>query len=107
MKHRHYAPTTKCQLIYSKDEKDQIFEVNKRVRKYEGNVVVIGYTEHKEEITVSADRFIDVGSKDDLETIAKNIYTSLRKADNIGAEMIVIEGVERKRTWGSHYESTT
>lgn len=95
MKHRHYAPSTKCQLIYSKDEKDQIFEINKRVRKYRGDVVVIGFTEHKKDIIVSKERYIDVGSKDDLTSFAKNIYSTLRKADEIRPEIILIEGMER------------
>lgn len=95
MKHRHYAPTTKCQLIYSKDEKDQIFEINKRIRKYKGDVAVIGFTEHKEQIIVSKERYIDVGSKDNLEEFAKNIYSALRKADKFMPEIILIEGMEK------------
>jgi L-threonylcarbamoyladenylate synthase len=96
MKHRHYAPNTKCQLIYAKDEKDQVFEINKRVRKYKGNVVVIGFTEHKKDIIVSDERYLDVGSKDDLESFAKNIYSELRKADKIEPEIILIEGVPKE-----------
>lgn len=95
MKHRHYAPSTKCQLIYSKDEKDQIFEINKRVRKYRGDVVVIGFTEHREQIIVSKDRYIDIGSNQKLEEVAKNIYSALRKADEFRPEIILIEGMEK------------
>ncbi len=94
MKHRHYAPKTKCQLIYSKDDQDLIFEMNKRIKKYRGDVVVIGFTEHKRDIVVSESRFIDVGSKDNLEGFAKNIYSILRRADHIKAQIILIEGVE-------------
>lgn len=94
MKHRHYAPKTKCQLIYSKDDQDQIFEINKRIKKYRGDVVVIGFTEHKKDIVVSESRFIDVGSKDNLDEFAKNIYSILRRADHIKAQIILIEGVE-------------
>ena len=96
MKHRHYAPSTKCQLIYAKDKRDQIFEINKRVRKYKGDVVVIGFTEHKKDIIVSEGRYIDIGSENDLEQVTKNIYTSLRKADEIKPEIILIEGVAKE-----------
>jgi L-threonylcarbamoyladenylate synthase len=96
MKHRHYAPNTKCELIYSKDEKDQIFEINKRVRKYKGDVVVIGFTEHKKDIIVPEERYIDIGSKGDLESFAKNIYSELRKADKIKPQIILIEGVPKE-----------
>lgn len=96
MKHRHYAPTTKCELIYSEDEKDQTFEISKRVRKYRGDVVVIGFTEHKRDIIVSEGRFLDIASKNNLEQYAKNLFSALRKADEIGAELIVIEGVKKE-----------
>lgn len=96
MKHRHYAPQTKCQLIYSDDEKDLIFEMNKRVKKYRGDVVVIGFTEHKEEIVVSKHRYLDIGRKNNLEEYAKNIYSVLRKADSIHPEIILIEGVKKE-----------
>lgn len=96
MKHRHYAPKTKCQLIYSKDDQDLIFEMNKRIKKYRGDVVVIGFTEHKEEIVVSKHRYLDIGSKNNLEEYAKNIYSMLRKADAIHPEIILIEGVKKE-----------
>lgn len=96
MKHKHYAPATKCELIYAEDEKDQVFEVSKRVRKYEGNVVIIGFKEHKKDISVLEGRFLDIASKDNLEEYAKNIFSALRKADDVGAELIVIEGVKKE-----------
>lgn len=96
MKHKHYAPNTKCELIYAKDKRDQIFEINKRIRKYEGNVVVIGFTEHKKDIIATEERYIDIGSENNLSEIAKNIYTSIRKADEINAEIILIEGVAKE-----------
>lgn len=96
MKHKHYAPVTKCELIYSEDEKDQIFEVSKRVKKYEGNIVIIGFKEHKKDIKISEERFLDIASKNNLEVYAKNIFSALRKSDKIGAELIVIEGVKKE-----------
>lgn len=96
MKHKHYSPNTKCQLIYAKDEKDQIFEINKRVRKYKGDVVVIGFTEHKKDVIVSEERYIDIGSKNKISDFAKNIYSSLRMADQIKPEIILIEGVAKE-----------
>lgn len=95
MKHRHYAPKTKCQLIYAKDEKDQIFEINKRIKIHKGDVAVLGFTEHKKDIIVSKERYIDVGSKENLEEFAKNIYSALRKADELEPEIILIEGMEK------------
>ena len=96
MKHRHYAPNAKCELIYAKDEKDQTFEISKRVRKYQGDVVIIGFTEHKRDIVVSEGRFLDIASIHNLEEYAKNIFSALRKADEINPALIVIEGVKRE-----------
>lgn len=96
MKHRHYAPNTRCKLIYAEDDKDQIFEINKIVKKYRGDVVVIGFTEHREEIVVSERRYLEIGSKYDLKQYAKNIYSILRKADAIRPEIILIEGVKKE-----------
>lgn len=96
MKHRHYAPNAKCELLYFEDEKDQIFEISKRVRKYNGNVVIIGFKEHKREIKVSENRFLDIASKNNIEDYAKNIFSALRKADTMEPELIVIEGVKKE-----------
>ena len=96
MKHKHYAPITKCELIYAEDPRDQVFEISKRVRKYEGDIVVIGFKEHKKDIRVSEGRFLDIASKDNLEEYARNIFSALRKADKIEAELIVIEGVKKE-----------
>ena len=95
LKHKHYAPTTPAQMIYAEDEKDLVFEVNKVIRAYKGDVVVLGFEEHKEKIIVSEHRFINLGSKENLEEIARNIYSALRKADQLGGQIIVIEGIKK------------
>lgn len=96
VKHRHYAPVTPAKMLYSEDERDLVFEVNKIVRAYKGDVVVLGFDEHKEKIIVSEHRFINLGSKDNLEEIAKKIYSALRKADELGGQIIVIEGMKKE-----------
>ena len=85
MKYRHYAPETSCKLIYCQDDLDQVFYLKKFVKEYQGNVVVIGFKEHEEKLLLDNERFISVGKKDDLESFAKNIYSALRKADEIRA----------------------
>lgn len=95
MKYRHYAPNTKCKLIYANNEEEQIFQMKKLIKEYKGNVVVLGFKEHEERIIVSQGRYINIGSKHNLEEVAQNIYTALRKADDVGAEIILIEGMEK------------
>ena len=96
MKYKHYAPETKCKMVYCEDELDQIFYINRYIRQYKGDVVLLSFDEHREKIVVSDSRFISLGSKDDLNEIAKNVYSALRKADSIKAEVILIEGVKRE-----------
>lgn len=96
MKYKHYAPETKCKMVYCEDELDQIFYINRYIRQYKGDVALLSFDEHREKIVVSDSRFISLGSKDNLNEIAKNIYSALRKADSINAEVILIEGVKRE-----------
>lgn len=96
LKHKHYAPKTPAKLVYANDEKDLIFEINKMIKAYRGDVVVLGLQEHKEKIVMSEHRFINLGSKDNLEEIAKNLYSALRKADELGGQIIIIEGIKKE-----------
>ena len=96
MKYKHYAPETKCKMVYCEDELDQIFYINRYIRQYKGDVALLSFDEHREKIIVSDSRFISLGSKNNLEEIARNIYSALRKADSINAEVILIEGVKRE-----------
>lgn len=95
MKYRHYAPNTKCKLVYCNSDEGQIFLMRKIIKEYKGNVVVVGFKEHEERIVVSQGRYISMGSKENFGEIAQNVYTALRKADSIDADLILIEGIER------------
>jgi len=96
MKYRHYAPETKCRVLYCENELDQVFYLKKTVKEYQGNLVIIGFDEHKEKIVLDEDRFISIGSIDNLNDYAKNIYSALRKADKIRPRIIIIEGVKKE-----------
>lgn len=96
MKYRHYSPETECKMVYCEDELDQIFYINRYIRQYRGDVALISFDEHKEKYKVPDRRFISLGSKDDLEQIARNVYSALRKADEVNAEVILIEGVKKE-----------
>ena len=96
MKYRHYAPETQCLLVNCEDDLDQVFYLKKFIKEYQGNVVVIGFEEHREKTLLDEERFISVGNKNDLESYAKNIYSALRKADQVRPKIILIEGVKRE-----------
>lgn len=92
MKHKHYAPITKCILVCCDNEEKQISEINNLLK--ENNACVIGFEEHKEKL--ATDKFISIGNKDDLNEISKNIFSSLRKADTMGCELVIIEGTKKE-----------
>lgn len=92
MKYRHYAPKTKCVLVYSDDENEQITKVQK-ILKQQNNACVLGFKEH--ETKINCKKYITIGSKLDLSEVSKNIYKSLRQADKLGVDLIIIEGVSK------------
>ena len=87
MMYKHYAPKTKCLLVYSKDintlrelVKDNL--INK--------TIILGSKKLKD---IKCYKFIDYG--DTLESISHNIFSKLRECDMYHANLIIIEGVEK------------
>ena len=91
MKYRHYAPKTKCILVEKSDK--QIEKINNIIQK-NNNVCVVGFCEDKNKI--NSIKYIDVGSKYNLEEIARNIFSALRKVDLQNSDLVIIEGVDKK-----------
>ena len=76
MKYRHYAPNTKCLLVYSNSNDKLVDRINQEIE-LEKNVLVLGRTSNIEKY--NAENKLDMG--DSLEEISKNIFTLLRKVD--------------------------
>ncbi len=91
MKYRHYAPNTKCLLVYSEDENKMIEEINKQIENI-GNVLVLGRTSHLDKYNTN--NKLDMGES--LEDISKNIFTLLRKVDKYKVSLVIIEGVKKE-----------
>ncbi len=92
MKYRHYAPQSKCILVYSKDNSKMVDKINELLSEYE-NPVVISCAENMEMYNI--ENKIDIGSKKNLEEISKNLFTDLRKVDKYNPDIVIIEGVEK------------
>ena len=84
MKYRHYAPKTKCILVYS-DDKDKL--INKIKELETDNTLVIASSKN----VVSFKNAISYGET--LEDISHNIFRILRSVDKYDKELIIIEGV--------------
>lgn len=87
MKYKHYAPTTKCLLIYSEDDKKLINKINEL---YNDDVMVIATNK----ISKKYKNSINLGET--LDEISHNIFKALRYADNQKKKLIIIEGVAPK-----------
>ena len=93
MKYKHYAPRTKCILV-RKDE-NQISKINEFLSK-NNNCCVVGFIEDRDYINISENKFINLGSKNNLEEMSRNIFSALRKIDKLNCDIAIIEGVEEK-----------
>lgn len=91
IKYRHYAPNTKCVLIYSKDERKLVKKINELIDKNK-NVLVLGKTINLEKYNTK--NKLDMGNT--LEKISKNIFTLLRKVDTYKVDLVIIEGVKKE-----------
>ena len=90
MKYRHYAPNTKCMMIYSKKAEKMI----KKIREI---------SESKNTLIICRDKNYDkynvkykIKMGDTLEEIAHNIFSILRKVDNYNVDLVIIEGMEKE-----------
>lgn len=95
MKYRHYAPNTKCMMIYSRNAEkmiDKINEITKQMQQEKKEILVIGKKEHLENYV--AERKWSMGAT--LEEVAKNIFTLLRKVDKEQVDLVILEGVGEK-----------
>jgi len=93
MKYRHYAPNSKCVLVYSKNNIKIVDKINDFLSKY-NNVTVVCCDENRNKY--NATNVINYGSKYDLNDISKNIFSVLRRVDRTNPELVIIEGVEKK-----------
>lgn len=91
MKYRHYAPKTKCILVAKSNK--QIEKVNEILEEHK-NACVIGFREDR--TLINTEKFIDVGSKNNMNEVARNVFSALRKVDRENADLAIIEGVEKE-----------
>ena len=88
MKYKHYAPSSACELVYIKDEKElhEYF-----LDKSDDNTVIIGSSKLND---IPCKKYLYYG--DNLYDIAHNIFKLLRLADSYNPKLILIEGVSKE-----------
>jgi L-threonylcarbamoyladenylate synthase len=103
MKHRHYAPNSKCVLVYSGNELNMIEKINKIVVENvdisSNKICILGFSEHKKLFCEKFEdiiEYIDIGSKNDLNEVSKRLFAALRQVDRIKCNLCIIEGVKKE-----------
>ena len=93
-KYRHYAPKGDATL-FGGDLKNIVKEINRRIAETEPSerTAVLCTTETKEAYE-GMDLLIDMGSREQLETIAHDLFDSLRKCDEESIDVIFVEGFD-------------
>ena len=87
MKYKHYAPNTKCVMVYSDDKDKLISKINELETT---NTLVICNELNRKYFKNS----ISYGTS--LEDIAHNIFRILREVDKYNVDLVIIEGVKKE-----------
>ncbi len=97
MKYRHYAPNAKLILIEGAYEEmlRKIKEVFLRLKR-EGKKVALLLTEESKEFLGVREDVINLGTRKNLYSVAKNLFKSLRLLDKLGYEAGIVESFELK-----------
>lgn len=95
MKYRHYAPQGKMTIYKGKSEK-VVKIINEETAKSEGKKTAVLATDATKRY-YKADIVISVGSREDCESIAHNLFDTLRSFDDMGAEIIFSESFDESR----------
>lgn len=91
MKYKHYAPSTKCLLVYSKDRDKLVNKINEEIS-LEKSVLVLGRSNSLSKYKTESK--LDMGES--LEEVSRNIFTLLRKVDSYNVNLVIIEGVKKE-----------
>ena len=96
MKYRHYAPKAHLKIIKGKNEKT-IEIINEILENYieKGNDVAILTTDENLN-KFNSGKVISLGSENNLNEIAKNLFETLRKCDDLRVQYILCQGFEEK-----------
>ena len=96
MKYRHYAPKAKLKIIKGNREKT-IEKINEIVQNYIDNkkrVAILSTEELKGQFPLG--EAISLGSENKLNEVARNLFESLRKCDDIKVDLILCQAFEEK-----------
>ena len=90
MKYRHYSPQAPLILF---NEKESIKKIKNLIKKYQkqGKKVGVLSPDETKKFYQSADLILSPGSKKNLKKVAQNLFKTLRKFDQMKADIILAE----------------
>lgn len=96
MKYRHYAPKAHLKIIKGKNEKtiEIINEILENYIEKDNDVAILTTDENLNKF--NSGKVISLGSENNLNEIAKNLFETLRKCDDLGVQHILCQGFEEK-----------
>lgn len=89
----HYQLNIDTILVYGKNKKKVVEKINSISKQYRFPVLLT-FSENRTKYDTK--NIIDIGSKDNLEEITRNIFTKLRQAEKLSPDIIIVEGIEKK-----------
>ncbi len=91
MKYKHYAPKSKCLLVYSDNDEEMLNIIKQNIME---KTLIIGCDEHA--YSYDCYKYLNYGKKLDYDAISHNIFAYLRQADKYDPDLIIIEGVKKE-----------
>ncbi len=88
---KHYTLTSKSVLVINSDNDKLICKINEIANTYSFPVIMCS---HKNINKFKSQKVIDLGSN--LNEIARDLFSNLKKADNLSPDIIIIEGVKNE-----------
>lgn len=92
-KYKHYSPKAEA-ILFGGNLSNVVREINKRLAAQEGKKTAVLATEQTHTDYVGVDLLINLGSRENLQEIAKNIFDALRKCDEENVDIIFVEGYD-------------
>lgn len=93
MKHKHYAPNTKCITIYSKEHNNIIDGINKLIEDKSKKISILVTSDNANRINKKNNiNIIDMGNS--LDDVSRNLFSSLRQIDKFNSDVCYIQGFE-------------
>lgn len=96
MKYRHYAPKATVKIIKG-DFKKTIEKINEMVQNYKDSNLKVGIMATEETKNFySADQVLSLGSRENLSSVAHNLFEALRALDDKNVDIILSEAFEEE-----------